>query len=75
VEQKGKLNMRHYQDIYVVDTFEEAEQFRYTETNRSVEVGTAVGYDTYKMDEHDHKMISIDLICFDGIHYVGDDNL
>lgn len=67
--------MKHYQDIYVVETFEEAEQFRYTDTDTAVEVGTAVGYDTYKKCNDGQNIISIDLQCFDGIQYVGDDNL
>ena len=32
-------------DIYVVEDFEEAQQFRYTHNDEPVEVGTAVGYD------------------------------
>ena len=34
-----------YSDIYVVEDFEEAEQFRYEHNDEPVEVGTAVGYD------------------------------
>ena len=54
----------NYQDIYVVDTFEEAEQFRYKHNDQPVEVGTAVGYDQPIMDSD-----KIDLVCFEGIYY------
>ena len=60
MEQKGIMN---YQDIYVVDTFEEAEQFRYKHNDQPVEVGTAVGYDK-QIDNN-----TIDLVCFEGIYY------
>lgn len=60
MEQKGIMN---YQDIYVVDTFEEAEQFRYKHNDQPVEVGTAVGYDK-QTDTN-----TIDLVCFEGIYY------
>ena len=36
--------MKH-DDIFVVDDFEEAEQFRYEHNDKPVEVGTAVAYD------------------------------
>ena len=36
--------MKH-DDIFVVDDFEEAEQFRYEHNDEPVEVGTAVAYD------------------------------
>jgi hypothetical protein len=52
----------NHEDIYVVDTFEEAEQFRYTDSNETVSVGTAVGYDV-------HSSNAITLTCFEGIHY------
>ena len=32
-------------DIYVVEDFDEAQQFRYVHNDQTVEVGTAVGYD------------------------------
>ena len=35
----------NYQDIFVVEDFDEAEQFRYEHNDRPVEVGTAVAYD------------------------------
>lgn len=34
-----------YSDIYVVETFEEAEEFRYEHNDEVVEVGTPVAYD------------------------------
>ena len=34
-----------YDEIFVVETFEEAEQFRYEHNDEPVEVGTAVAYD------------------------------
>jgi hypothetical protein len=55
----------NYQDIYVVDSFEEAEQFKYNDTGESVEVGTAVAYDVQRGDE-------IVLTCFEGIHFDSD---
>jgi hypothetical protein len=58
----------NYQDIYVVDSFEEAEQFRYNDTGESVEVGTAVAYDVYK--DRDHQAgVEVVLTCFEGIHF------
>ena len=54
-----------YQDIYVVDSFEEAEQFKYNDTGESVEVGTAVAYDVH----HGDKIV---LTCFEGIHFDSD---
>ena len=52
----------NYQDIYVVEDFDEAEQFKYTDTGQSVEVGTAVGYDEWQGD-------TCVLKCYDGIYY------
>ena len=57
----------NYQDIYVVDTFEEAEQFRYKHNDQPVEVGTAVGYDQPIMNSD-----KIDLVCFEGIYFEPD---
>ena len=37
--------MKKSSDIYVVEDFEEAQQFRYELKDEPVEVGTAVGYD------------------------------
>ncbi len=52
----------NYKEIYVVDTFEEAEQFRYEHNDQPVEIGTAVAYDITKGD-------AVVLTCFDGIYY------
>lgn len=60
-------NMRH-DDIYVVDTFEEAEQFYYEHNNEPVEVGTAVGYDVIKTDPAT-RQTSVVLQCFEGIYF------
>lgn len=53
----------NYQDVYVVDTFEEAEQFRYKHNDQPVDVGTAVAYDM-QVDDN-----TIDLVCFEGIYF------
>jgi len=53
----------NYQDIHVVEDFEEAEQFRYEHNDHVVEVGTAVGY-----DDPDGN-----LVCFTGIYYQADE--
>ena len=58
-----------YEDVYVVDTFEETEQFRYEHNDEPVEVGTAVGYDKPKRCMTTGKMLSVDLHCFPGIYF------
>ena len=58
---KGRYHLQmNYEDIYVVEDFDEAEQFHYEHNDQPVEVGTAVGYE-------DH---SGTLVCFDGVYYV-----
>ena len=71
----------NYTDIHVVDTFEEAEQFRYEHNDQVVEVGTPVGYDRpfvgmpgdkppsggWKMTKEG--MPVMQLVCFDGIYF------
>ena len=59
-----------YEDVYVVDTFEETEQFRYEHNDEPVEVGTAVGYDKPKRCMATGKVLSVDLHCFRGIYFV-----
>jgi len=59
-----------YEDVYVVDSFEEAEQFRYEHNDEAVEVGTAVGYDKPKRCMSTGKLLSVDLHCFTGIYFV-----
>lgn len=72
-QMKDKLN---YQDIFVVDTFEEAEQFRYEHNDEPVEIGTAVAWDR---DYHgmpgrpgpvEHTRM---LECFKGIYFQPDE--
>lgn len=58
-----------YEDIHVVDSFEEAEQFRYEHSDETVEVGTAVGYDKPKRCTVTGKVLSVDLHCFGGIYF------
>ena len=53
-----------YEDVYVIEDFDEAEQFRYEHNDQAVEVGTAVGYES----------ASGDLICFDGIYFQEETN-
>jgi hypothetical protein len=59
----------NYKSIHVVEDFEEAEQFRYTETNETVEVGTPVGFDSDVFDG------SAQFILFDGIYYDPDGSI
>lgn len=75
----------NYTDIHVVDTFEEAEQFRYEHNDQVVEVGTPVAYDRpfvgmpgdkpppggWKMAKED--MPVMQLVCFDGIYFQDND--
>ena len=52
-----------YKDVYVIEDFDEAEQFRYEHDNQVVEVGTAVAYENN----------SGDLVCFEGIYFQSED--
>lgn len=61
-----------YEDVHVVDNFDEAEQFRYEHNDEPVEVGTAVGYDKPKHCMVTGKTLSVDLHCFKGIYFVDD---
>ena len=61
-----------YEDVHVVDNFDEAEQFRYEHNDEPVEVGTAVGYDKPKCCMATGKTLSVDLHCFNGIYFVDD---
>jgi len=63
-----------YDDVYVVDDFDEAEQFRYEHNDEPVEVGTAVGFDEEKRCMHTGSIIAYDLHCFPGIYFVGDND-
>ena len=51
-----------YEDIYVVEDFDEAEQFRYEHNDMTVEVGTPVGYEGNQ-----------GLVCFNGIYFQSDE--
>lgn len=57
----------NYQAIHVVEDFDEASQFVYTETGDTVEVGTPVGFDGTA------DLNSIPFILFDGITYRPDE--
>jgi len=66
----------NYKDIYTVDTFEEAEQFRYEHNDQPVEVGTAVAYDRDFAGMPGAKPAEREpcrqLVCFEGIYYQQD---
>lgn len=69
--------MKH-DDVYVVMSFEEAEQFRYEHNNKPVEIGTAVAYDRpfVGMPGSRHSLLGDrcrQLVCFDGIYFQADD--
>lgn len=57
----------NYQDIVVVEDFEEAQQFRYEHNNEPVEVCTPVGYD--RKDTNGE----MTLVCFEGIYFQDDE--
>lgn len=73
----------NYTDIHVVETFEEAEQFRYEHNDQVVEVGTPVAYDRPFVgmpgekpppggwDAH-HKPV-MQMVCFEGIYFQDND--
>lgn len=63
----------NYTDIHVVDTFEEAEQFRYEHNDQPVEVGTAVGYDDLVVTPTAAPPLVVKLVCFDGIYFQDND--
>lgn len=75
-QQKMKL---HYKDIIVVETFEEAEEFRYEDTDEPVEVGTPVAYESFKrgavFNGHPNRPVEDQIVmtCFDGIYIQGGD--
>lgn len=72
-----QTRLMNYQDIYVVEDFEEAEQFRYEHNNEPVEVGTAVAYDRPFVGMPGSKPADRELVrqlvCFDGIYFQSDD--
>lgn len=63
----------NYTDIHVVETFEEAEQFRYEHNDQPVEVGTAVGYDDFNVAPATVPALKVELVCFDGIYFQDND--
>lgn len=75
----------NYKDIYVVEDFDEAEQFRYEHNDQVVEVGTPVAYDRPFVGMPGDKpppggwsmikenMPVQQLVCFDGIYYQADE--
>jgi hypothetical protein len=65
----------NYKDIYTVDTFEEAEQFRYEHNDQPVEVGTAVAYDQHIVGMPGSKPSEREkciMMCFEGIYFQQD---
>ena len=65
----GIKKMKNSSDIYVVDNFEEAQQFRYEHNDEPVEVGTAVGYDIPIAGTP----AIMQLVCFEDIYFQEDD--
>ena len=76
-------------DIYIVEDFDEAQQFRYVSNDQPVEVGTAVGYDRPFVGMPGDKPPVVDgkttwkmskddmpvmqLVCFDDIYFKADE--
>lgn len=56
----------NYQEVVVVEDFEEAQQFRYEHNDEPVEINTPVGYEGTVNGE-------FGLICFDGIYFQDDE--
>lgn len=61
----------NYQDIYVTEDFDEAEQFRYEHNNQAVEVGTPVGFERVETSPNGTPIYT--LVCCDGIYYQSDE--
>lgn len=75
-------------DVYVVEDFDEAQQFRYVHNDQPVEVGTAVAYDRPFVGMPGEKaplvngkrtwkmdkkdMPVLQLVCFDDIYFQSD---
>ena len=71
--------MKRSDNIFVVEDFDEAQQFRYVHNDEPVEVGTAVGYDEPFVGmpgekpppggwNPKHKPV-MRLVCFEDIYY------
>ena len=68
LEERDRVRQQmNYQAIHVVEDFEEASQFVYTDTGATVEVGTPVGFDGAEDSG------KIPFILFDGITYKPDE--
>lgn len=75
--------MKKSSDIYVVEDFEEAQQFRYVHNDQPVEIGTAVGYDeSFVGMPRDKPPIGgwnsnnkpvMRLVCFEDVYYQPDE--
>ena len=66
----------NYLDIYVVEDFDEAEQFRYEHNDQPVEVGTAVAYDRDYVGMPGARPVKEpcrQMVCFEGIYYQDDE--
>ena len=72
----------NFQDIYVVETYEEAEQFRYESTGETVEIGTPVAWDQEHYSIFSESMINrresdmvpdMVMTCFNGIYFQADE--
>ena len=61
----------NYQDIVVVEDFEEAEHFRYEHIDDPVELFTPVGYEASIKSMKGLPWFG--LICFDGIYFKEDE--
>ena len=57
----------NYQDIYVVEDFDEAAQFRYEHNDETVEIGTPVAWE-FEPTDSDTSVLR----CFAGIYYTTD---
>jgi len=75
----NNMSILNYKDVYVVETFEEAEQFRYEHNDKSVEINTAVGYDRPVVGMPGERVLKelkdnpvVQLVCFEGIYFQSD---
>ena len=63
----------YYDDIHVVETLEEAREFRYEHNDEPVEIGTPVGFDKTMPSGAlaPGAIPDIYLVCFKGIYFQG----
>lgn len=66
------MTKTHYTEIYVVEDYDEAQQFKYEHNNETVEIGTAVGVDIPVVDKNSN-LSRVDLECFAGIYFQADE--